>query len=376
MQYNFEILRFDDEGFLKHNLPILNDRSEFETLKESAGRSKYRCVIIIDDSRKFKNLVTQGDIIRFELQAENKSLQALLERKEPAKVAVNSSQAKQIALKKNLEIVPITRLNNTLHGILIRKPAKENEKLIPSIKNRLAIIIAGGKGTRLGALTERTPKPLLNIGGAPIIEHVMSSIEFLGFHDFYLLCGHLIEKFEVFSEKTRFNVKICSEDTPLGTGGPFIKWIHDHTELVNEFLQKESILQIIIANGDLLLDIESQVLTNFERSSAKFGIVGRRNKTQIKYGTMIVDEDTCLVDFVEKPVVDHIVNTGVYFISMDKSIFNSLKNHPLKFIGMPDLLQNLASELDEKINVIEISGNYLDLGTPDDLNTLKHLMER
>ena len=83
-----------------------------------------------------------------------------------------------------------------------------------------------------------------------------------------------------------------------------------------------------------------------------------------------------LVDFVEKPVVDHIVNTGVYFISMDKSIFNSLKNHPLKFIGMPDLLQNLASELDEKINVIEISGNYLDLGTPDDLNTLKHLMER
>ena len=376
MQYTFETLRFDDKDFLKHKLPVLNDNSDFETLKAAAAVSRYRCVIVIDDFKKFNNLVTQGDIIRFEMLAETKSLPVLLERKGPAKFAVSSSLAKQIALDKNLDVVPITRFNDTLHSILVRKPAKQTKKIVSPIKNRLALIVAGGKGTRLGVLTEHTPKPLLKISGAPIIEHVMASIEFLGFHDFHLLCGHLIEKFEAFSEKTRFNVKVCSEDMPLGTGEPFIKWVHDHEEFITEFLQEESTLQIIIANGDLLLDIDSQVITNFERSSANFGIVGRRNKTQIKYGTMIVDENECLVDFVEKPVVDHIVNTGVYFISMDKNVFSCLRSHSLKFIGMPDLLQNLALELDQKINVIEITGNYLDLGTPDDLKNLKNMMER
>ncbi len=375
MQYTFETFRLDNEASSARKVPVLSEKVDFDVVKAAAGKSEYRCVIIIDDNKSFKNIITQGDIIRHELQTESKSLQALLEKKSAAKVAVNSSTARKIAMEENLAIVPIKNLNNTLYGVLARKSVKVNETPPPKIKNRVAIIIAGGKGTRLGSITEETPKPLLNVGGAPMIEYVMSSIEFLGFSNFYLLCGHLIKKFEIFSQETRFNVKICAEDTPLGTGGPFVKWVHDHREFLKEFLEKERVLQIIIANGDLLLDIESQVVTNFESSSEKFAMVGRRNKTQIKFGTMIVDEDSNLVEFVEKPVIENIVNTGVYFISMDKNIFNNLKARPLTFIGMPDLLQSLAKELNEKINVIEISGNYLDLGTHDDLNTIKNLMK-
>ena len=134
-------------------------------------------------------------------------------------------------------------------------------------------------------------------------------------------------------------------------------------------------MNIIIANGDLLFDIDSDTVDHFEKSSAKMAIVGRRIQTQIKFGTMVVDTDGHLTEFIEKPRVTHTVNTGVYFISMDKNLFDCIRTLQVKFIGMPDLLQSIGKQLQEKISIIEISGNYLDLGTPDDLTKLKEIME-
>ena len=90
---------------------------------------------------------------------------------------------------------------------------------------------------------------------------------------------------------------------------------------------------------------------------------------------MNVDKEGKLLNFVEKPKIEKIVNTGVYFILMDNSIFEFITKQKLDFIGMPELIQIISEYLEEKILVIETAGNYLDLGTPEDLEKLKRAIE-
>ena len=93
----------------------------------------------------------------------------------------------KIAMEENLDIVPIKNLDHSLQGVLVRSRVSSDKEIFQKDTKRLALIVSGGKGTRLGALTEKTPKPLLSVGGRPLIEHVMSSIEFLGLKEFHLL---------------------------------------------------------------------------------------------------------------------------------------------------------------------------------------------
>jgi len=373
---DFKTIRLESDNKSNPNLVVLTDKSDFNAAKVAVSKATHRCVIIVDQEGKFLNVITQGDIIRFELKSRRPSLRGLLQDKASAKVALNSSSARKIALLDDLDVVPIINLDNSFQGILVRRFNSKSSSLNSLPGNRVALILAGGKGTRLGAITKNTPKPLLAVGGMPLIEHVMTSIEFLGYQEFYLLCGHLLNEFQAFSKKTRFNVKICAEDAPLGTGGPLIKWVHDNESRIQRAIESDGVLNIFIANGDLLFDIEPHEVAAFEQSNKKFGIVGRQLNTQIKFGTMILGEEGILSEFVEKPVVKHIVNTGIYCISLDNHIFSTIKKMKPAFVGMPDLFQLISKEVNEDIFIIKTGGNYLDLGTPDDLSKFRNLMEK
>lgn len=371
----FTTYRYKVGALTKFEVPIIFDTESYEMLKQKIAKSKYRCVIIVSQSNQFLNLITQGDVIRFELSSQNHQLKDLLSKKSVCKVAVNSSTASQISIQEDLSVVPIQKLDGAFGGVLVRSFESSDLKSDNNCKKRLAIIMAGGKGTRLGKLTELTPKPLLKIKNRPLIEYVMSSIEFLGFKDFYLLCGHMVENFHKFSVDTNFQVTICSEETPLGTGGPFIKWIHDNTSYISEMLDQYDMIHLLIANGDLLFDLDSDSFTKFEDSDVKIAIVGRRIETEIKYGTMELNADGNLSDFVEKPVIKHMVNTGVYFISLDENMFTFIKNLTIRSIGMPDLLQTISKAIGSKISVVEVSGNYIDMGTAEDLSAVTTALE-
>lgn len=375
MNTKFTTYRFERGELAAFEVPVIFDNTHYGEFRKTIANSKHRCVLIISGDYNLINLVTQGDVMRFEENVTDHSLSELLSMKEPCRYSLNSSSASQIANEQNLSVVPIKNLDGTLNGVVIKASGEAVENVLFSANTRIALIVAGGKGTRLGELTKNIPKPLLRVGGKRLIEHVMSSVAYLGFDDFYLLCGHLIDAFESFSNDTDFDVKICKEDTPLGTGGPFIKWIKDYQSTLMEVIEQHGVIHLLIANGDLLFDLDDDIFQKFEDGGASFGIIGRRIKTEIKFGTMSIDASGNLIEFVEKPTIEHIVNTGVYFISIDLSLLHLLLEQEIKYIGMPDLLQTLSGKLGKDISVIEVSGNYLDLGTPDDLNKLKRVME-
>ena len=375
MKTTFKTYKLDSKNVSSFEVPLLELSSNYSFVKKQLSNSKHRCILLIGQRNELINLITQGDLIRFEINSKDYHIDALLLMKPSCFFGVSVSDAINIAIEKGLSVVPIKDLDGYLTGIVVKTIVASDNVNTDEKEVRFALIMAGGKGTRLGEITQNTPKPLIKVGERPLIEHIMSSIDYIGFKHFYIMCGYKLEAFQEYVKRSNFKLEICGEDFPLGTGGPFIKWVKEKSELISGILKTKNNIQILIANGDLLFDIDSDIYSNFESSGAKLAIIGRKITTEIKYGTMNVDKEGKLLNFVEKPKIEKIVNTGVYFILMDNSIFEFITKQKLDFIGMPELIQIISEYLEEKILVIETAGNYLDLGTPEDLEKLKRAIE-
>ena len=375
MNENFRTYKLNPSELSSFEVPLLDKDSHYSRIKEQLSKSKHRCILLVDQNCKLINIITQGDLIRYEVSSKKHSFNNFLINKPPCQFALTASDAINIAKGQNYSAVPIKNLDGFLSGVVVKTSTGNEESLTRDEDQRFALIMAGGKGTRLRELTLKNPKPLIEVGERPLIEHIMSSIDYIGFKDFYLLCGYRSEAFYEYITTSQFNIKICEEDFPLGTGGPFVKWVKDHSKSLSRTLKQRNNVPILIANGDLLFDLDSDIYSNFERSGARFAIVGRKITSEIKYGTMNIDDKGKLLEFVEKPKIEKIVNTGVYFILMDNNIFEIITKQQLSFIGMPELLQTIAKTAGEEIFVIETAGNYLDLGTPEDFEKFKITIE-
>jgi len=118
-----------------------------------------------------------------------------------------------------------------------------------------AIILTGGRGTRLGRLTERLPKPLIKIGSKPILEHQILLLKRYGIDEIFILSGYLGGKIERFLGKNNFGVKIhhLIEDSPLGTAGA-VKTLEG--KIKDDF---------IVFSGDVMMDFDIRRLIRFHK---------------------------------------------------------------------------------------------------------------
>jgi len=371
-----KLFRYQSSDPHSFPIPIVKIDSSLDELKRSLSTSPSRCVLILTNNHKLVNLITQGDFLRYDLNNKDKSLKDLLQVKPTCLSALNASSAHEIISAFNVTSVPIKDVAGNLVGAIVRDASNTITKTFDTKgAKRLAIIVAGGKGSRLGPLTKDVPKPLLMVAGKPLIEYVMTSLAYIGFDEFHVLCGYLPESFVHFASTTRFNVHLNFEDTPLNTGGPLLKWIHDEYKYLKSLVTSNETVSLIVANGDLLFDVDESILDTFNESSSQIAIIGRTIETPIKYGTMVVSEGNYLQRFVEKPIVEHLANIGVYLLKLDARLLEVLLEFDPQAIGMPQLLEITAKKLSQPILVINVNGSYLDLGTPDDLSKLKSLLE-
>jgi len=215
-----------------------------------------------------------------------------------------------------------------------------------------AIILAGGKGTRLRPYTISLPKPLVPLGDKPILERIIVQLKNCGFTHVTITLNHMAEMIKAFFEDgTRWGIKIdyTIEKKPLSTMGP-LTLIED---LPDNFL---------VMNGDVLTDLNFG--TFYEEHSLKkaiFTIASHRRTEKIDYGLLHHDQENKLTKFEEKPSYDFLVSMGVYMLN--KSVLEYIPKDT--FFGFDHLMYKLL-EVKNPATVYEYNGYWLDIGRPAD----------
>jgi NDP-sugar pyrophosphorylase family protein len=218
--------------------------------------------------------------------------------------------------------------------------------------SRRAVILAGGRGTRLRPYTVVLPKPLMPIGDYPILEVIVRQLAGRGFDHITIAVNHqanLIKAF--FGDGADWGVTIdySVESRPLSTIGP-LRLIDD---LPDTFL---------LMNGDVLTDLPFEdVLTRHTASGSLFTIAAAKRTHTIDYGVLVVDATNRLTGFHEKPTVDYIVSMGVYGVS--RAILELVP--PGEPYGFDTLMRDLLAR-GSPVDVLTHEGYWADIGRPDD----------
>ncbi len=215
-----------------------------------------------------------------------------------------------------------------------------------------AIILAGGKGSRLAPYTTVLPKPLMPIGDIPILDVVIRQLGYYGFKDITLAVGHLAELIMAYcGDGTKYNLKLnySREDTPLGTAGP-ITIVPNLTET------------FLVMNGDLLTTLNySDILCYHQERNAIATLATYQRQVKIDLGVIEYSADNWVTNYVEKPTFHYAVSTGIYIF--EPAILNYIE--PGQRFDLPDLVLRLLDQ-DEKVNCYEYDGYWLDIGRHDD----------
>lgn len=228
-----------------------------------------------------------------------------------------------------------------------------DELLAPAQRPNVMVIMAGGEGKRLRPHTEHCPKPLLQVSGKPMLEHIIERGKAEGFRNFALsihYLGQMIEDY--FGDGSRWQVRIdyLRESSPLGTAGAIA------------LLEPKPTLPIVVSNGDVLTDIRYDELLSFHlRHAAMATMAVRLYEWQNPFGVIHI-KGLDIVGFEEKPIARSHINAGIYVL--DPAAIDVLT--PGEQCDMPALFGRLQERAGRTI-VYPMHEPWLDVGRASDL---------
>ena len=230
-----------------------------------------------------------------------------------------------------------------------------------------AVIMVGGKGTRLYPLTENTPKPALPVLDMPCLKYLIRSFASAGITDVFLACGYksdVLQKAIGDGSDLGVNIIYSDEDTPLGTGGA-MKQLEDRLDPV-----------FAAANGDTFIDIDLREQIALHLSTgAKITIALTTVENPCEYGIARIMDDGRITEFKDKPkpeeVFSNYINAGIYVV--DRSV---LAHVPEKtFFDFSKDLVPIITRMGERVQGYKLSGGvWKDVGRPSDLIATNLLM--
>jgi len=218
--------------------------------------------------------------------------------------------------------------------------------------SKRAVILAGGKGTRLKPYTISLPKPLVPVGDMPILEIIIRQLTKSGFDHITITVNHMADIIRAFcgdGSKWGTHIDYSLEDKPLSTMGP-LKLIKDLPE------------NFLVMNGDVLTDLDFEAFYNEHAEAHNIFTVSAYTRDQkVDYGVLEVGTDNKLVNFVEKPTTRYNVSMGVYMAS--NKILDYIPEN--QFYGFDHLMLDLI-KFKQPATVKVHAGYWLDIGRPDD----------
>ena len=223
------------------------------------------------------------------------------------------------------------------------------------------VMMAGGKGVRLYPYTKILPKPLIPIGDLPIAEIIINEIKKYACTDYYMIVNHKKNMIKAYFNEIKkdYNVQYIDEDKPLGTGGglSLLKGMINST--------------FILTNCDIL--IRSDLAKIYKEHVEKKNIITMvccKKPIEVPYGVIEASDDGGIVSMVEKPKIEMLTNTGLYFV--EPCVIDELEDDTP--IGFPDIIAKYK-DAGKRVGIYSIEEDeWLDMGQPEELERMKKIL--
>jgi dTDP-glucose pyrophosphorylase len=339
----------NDELWRQAILPV---SASIQQAIRSLDQASIKIVMVIDDAGELEGTISDGDIRRGLLKGLdlNSPIASVIHRNAlVVPPEMGREMVLQLMVANKIQQIPIVDEGRRVVGVhlwdeITTLPARSN----------LMVIMAGGMGKRLRPYTETCPKPLLNIAGKPMLEHIIERAKLEGFTHFVLAVhylGHMIESHFGNGEQLGVRIDYLSEQSPLGTAGAL------------GLLDPRPTAPFVVTNGDVITDIHYGELLDFHmRHSAMATMAVRLHEWQHPFG-VVQTQGIEIVGFEEKPVARSHINAGVYALDPDALDVLSKDMH----CDMPTLFERLQAKAMRTV-AYPMHEPWLDVGRPDDLN--------
>ena len=328
---------------MEHAIKVMDD----EALK---------MIIVADNENRLLGTITDGDIRR----ALIKHLAMTIPISEimytnPTYCLESHNDDKILALmkEKNVLQIPVVDQDLKVVGLKTINSIIGEKNILKGKFDNPVLIMAGGLGKRLLPITEETPKPLIKLGGKPIIENIIIQLIDSGFSNFYISTNYKANKFkEYFKDGSGWNIKInyLYEEKPLGTAGAI--------SLLPDSIDKP----LLIINGDILTKVNYETMFLYhEDVKADATVCVRKQDFQIPYG-VIESKNNFVSNIDEKPIKTFFVNAGIYIIN--QSLLKKVNKN--EYTDMPNFLSEQIKN-NFNISMFPLHEYWLDIGNHENL---------
>lgn len=311
--------------------------------------AKDAILFVVNEAKELVGSLTDGDVRRGLLKGisiEDTVIEII--QKNPKFIKKGEDDIKKVIefRENNFRIIPVLDQDNKVVNVI-------NFRFLRSYLPIDAVVMAGGKGTRLRPLTNDTPKPLLLVGDKPIMEHNVDRLALYGIDDFWFSVKYLGKQIEDYfqdGKNKNINIDYVWEDKSLGTIGA--------VSMINNFKHD----YILITNSDLLTNLDYEhFFLDFLNNDADFSVLSIPYNVSIPYAVLERDNNK-VKNFKEKPTYTYYSNGGIYL--MKKEMLNYLPKKS-KHFNATDLMEKLIEE-GKKIISYPLAGYWLDVGKHED----------
>ena len=337
---------------------IQADQKAVEALKQinSLANTVSQTLFVVD-KQKIIGTLTDGDIRRGLLEG--------LKTTAPVVSFTNKNFKSIDSNNYDLDIIANCRENN-IKLLPVLDAAKNIVDIIDLTKvlTKLplsALLMAGGLGSRLSPLTDKTPKPMLVVGDKPIIEHNIDRLVKFGVSEIYISVKYLKEQImDYFGDGSSkgISIKYIEEEKPLGTLGS----LSMIGPVANEY--------ILVMNSDILTDLDFEFMFRQHiKKQPEMTVLSIPYRIDIPYAVMEI-ENELVSDFKEKPSLTYYTNGGVYLLN--KSLIHEIPKD--SFFDATDLMEILLAK--RKLKHYSHKGFWLDIGKPKDFEQSQDLIQK
>jgi dTDP-glucose pyrophosphorylase len=330
---------------------VISGKSTIRQAMQAIDSNAREVVLVADDQERIVGIITDGDIRRGLLSGLtlNSSVIDVMTRDFFAVTPeVDRASVLDLMKARSLQHVPVFDQNRRLIAVHFLR-----DLMGASPKQNIAVVMCGGKGTRLRPVTEKLPKPMIEVAGRPMLERIVLHLVGHGVQTIFLAVNFMAGVIEQhFGDGSAFGCRIdyLRETTPLSTGGAL------------SLLPLRSEYPVLVLNGDLVTHADLTAMLEAHASSHHAATIGVGwYQVQIPFGA-VTEEGGRLISLQEKPTIDVLVNRGIYALNPETLDFVP-KNREFPITSLFESLLGAG----KTVGVFNFLDSWLDVGIPEDL---------